>query len=212
MNSQHYFDLIAHRWNKIRQEYFRDDIRPLIFDKIDFKNRIVADLGSGTGYLALAEASQSRIVFAFDQSQNMLDHLIRKAKFQGITNIFAFRTDLATNILIHEQIEIVTMNMALHHLENPSDMIKEMYQMLVPGGTLMISDVMQHEGEWAKEEMHDKWLGFSLDEVEDWINKAGFTDISVVDTGYIAVSTSTKGEAIAPHIFMATARKGDLQS
>lgn len=209
MNSQHYFDLIAHRWNHIRQDYFKDDIRPMIFEKVDFKNRIVADLGSGTGFLALEEARQAHIVFALDQSQNMLDHLVNKARYQNLSNIFAIKSDLSDNVLISEQIEIVTMNMALHHLDNPAHMIKEMYRMLVPGGTFILSDVMEHEGEWARTEMHDKWLGFTLSEVENWIKQAGFIESSVIDTGYIAVSTSTKGETIAPHIFMAIAKKGD---
>lgn len=209
MNSQHYFDLIAHRWNQIRQNYFKEDIRPLIFEKVDFKNRIVADLGSGTGYLALEEARQAQIVFALDQSQNMLDHLVRKARIQKLSNIFAIKSDLSNSVLIQEQIDIVSMNMALHHIENPADMIKEIYQMLVPGGTFVLSDVMEHEGEWAKTEMHDKWLGFTLKDIESWIKQAGFIEPSVIDTGYIAVSTSIKGETITPHIFMAIAKKGD---
>ena len=209
MNSQHYFDLIAHRWNHIRQDYFKDDIRPLIFEKVDFKNRIVADLGSGTGFLALEVARLAHIVFALDQSQKMLNHLVGKARYQNLSNIFAIKSDLDSSVIIQEQIEIVTMNMALHHMDNPANTIKEMYRMLVPGGTLVLSDVMEHEGEWAKTEMHDTWLGFTLSEVKFWIEQAGFVEPSVIDTGYVAVSTSTKGETIAPHIFMAIAKKGE---
>jgi len=211
MNSQQYFDRIAHRWNQIRQDYFKDDIRPMLFEKVDFENRVVADLGSGTGFLALDIARKANVVFALDHSRNMLNHIVRKAKSLNLSNVFAIESDLESSLHIHEQIEIVTMNMALHHIENPPEMIKEIYRMLLPGGTIVISDVMQHDGVWAKEEMHDKWLGFTLSDVEKWILKAGFIESSVTDTGLIAVSSNAKGETIAPHIFLAIAKKGNQQ-
>jgi ubiquinone/menaquinone biosynthesis C-methylase UbiE len=211
MSSQLYFDRIANRWNQIRQDYFKDDIRPLLFEKIDFENRVVADLGAGTGFLALEIARKANVVFALDHSQNMLNHIVKKAKLQNLSNVFAIESNLDSTVLIHEQIDIVTMNMALHHIDNPAKLIKEIYHMLLPGGTIVLSDVMEHDGVWAIEEMYDKWLGFNLPDVEKWILKAGFIEPSVTDTGLIAVSSNSKGETIAPHIFLAIAKKGNQQ-
>jgi len=209
MNSQQYFDRIAHQWNQIRQDYFKDDIRPLLFEKINFENRVVADLGSGTGFLALEIARKANVVFALDHSRNMLNHIVRNAKSQNLSNVFAIESNLDRTLLIQEQIDIVTMNMALHHIENPAEVIREIYHMLLPGGTIVLSDVMEHDGVWAIEEMHDKWLGFHLPDIEKWMRNAGFIESSVTDTGLIAVSTNSKGETISPHIFLAIATKGN---
>ena len=177
MNSQNYFDRIAPQWNAMRQRYFNQDIRPIIFSRIDFKNTTVADLGAGTGYLALELAKHAKIVFAIDQSQNMLDQIKEKAHNHKIDNIYTLASDIQSIPFQSSQIDIVTMNMALHHMLEPNLIIKEMYRLLNDNGIAVISDVMSHNGKWAIEEMHDVWLGFSKNQIEYWLSENGFIDI-----------------------------------
>ena len=49
--------------------------------------------------------------------------------------------------------------------------------MLKTDGTLIITDVEEHNGAWAIAEMHDVWLGFSHMQIEQWMSEAGFKDI-----------------------------------
>lgn len=208
MNSQNYFDRIAPQWNAMRQRYFNQDIRPIIFSRIDFKNTTVADLGAGTGYLALELAKYAKIVFAIDQSQNMLDQIKEKAHIHKIDNIYTLASDIQSIPFQSSQIDIVTMNMALHHMLEPNLIIKEMYRLLNDKGTVIISDVMSHNGKWAIEEMHDVWLGFSRNQIEYWLSENGFIDIEFIETNFQAIASSQNGEIINPNIFIVIAKKG----
>lgn len=208
MNSQNYFDRIAPQWNAMRQRYFNQDIRPIIFSRIDFKNTTVADLGAGTRYLALELAKHAKIVFAIDQSLNMLDQIKEKAHNHKIDNIYTLASDIQSIPFQSSQIDIVTMNMALHHMLEPNLIIKEMYRLLNDKGTVIISDVMSHNGKWAIEEMHDVWLGFSKNQIEYWLSENGFIDIEFIETNFQAIASNQNGETINPNIFIVIAKKG----
>ncbi|QAA35096.1 class I SAM-dependent methyltransferase [Clostridium manihotivorum] len=207
MNSNQYFDSIANKWNTMRSEYFKDEVRDRIVSKFDIKGKVVADLGCGTGFVSLGLAEKSAMVFSLDRSYNMLRELKGSANSKGLKNIYPIKSSLDDLALFDDSIDGVFINMALHHIVDAEKAIKEMYRVLKLNGTVLISDVYQHDGEWAKEEMFDEWLGFSEEQIKQWLSNAGFTDISVIDTGLRCEGYSSKGEFTNPGIFMATAVK-----
>lgn len=209
MNSQQYFDTIATQWNNYRQIYFKEDIRPMLFNTIDFTDKVVIDLGSGTGFLALEMAKRAKLVVAVDQSRKMLEELEQKARDLQLDNILNLHSPMDQVGLIDQQADIVTINMALHHVERPDLAIREFYRLLKLGGTLIISDVMQHNGTWAKAEMHDIWLGFTLPQISQWMNQAGFEQIQAQNTNLVATATSSQQEHLQTNIFIATGLRGE---
>ena len=82
-----------------------------------------------------------------------------------------------------------------------------MNRVLKPNGKVVITDVLEHKGEWAREEMFDTWLGFNYDQLINWFEKAGFKNISIKNTGLVARGESSFGEVIEPGIFMAISKK-----
>jgi len=208
MSSREYFDNIAISWNKIRSEYFRDEVREKILRKIDVKNKVIGDLGCGTGFISLGLASKNpHIVFAIDQSLNMLKELKKEIIKQKFNNIYPIKSTLDELALFDDSLDAITINMALHHIVKPNESIKEMYRVLKQGGRVVISDVYKHEGEWAKEEMYDEWLGFSENEIREWLENVGFRNIEIEDTKLNAIGVSSKGEYTNTGIFLATAMK-----
>lgn len=71
----------------------------------------------------------------------------------------------------------------------------------------MISDAYKHTGEWAKKEMHDEWLGFSENEIKEWLKEANFKEIEIEDTKLKAIGISREGDCTKTGIFLATAIK-----
>jgi len=208
MSSREYFDNIAMSWNKMRSEYFRDEVREKILRKIDVKNKVIGDLGCGTGFITLGLASKNpHIVFAIDQSLNMLKELKKESIKQEFNNVYPIKSSLDELALFDDSLDIITINMALHHTVKPNESIKEMYRVLKQEGRVLISDVYKHDGEWAKEEMYDEWLGFSENEIREWLGKVGFRNIEIEDTKLNAVGVSSKGEYTETGIFLATAIK-----
>lgn len=208
MGSREYFDNIAINWNEMRSEYFKDDVREKILKKIEVKDKVVGDLGCGTGFISLGLARKNPyIVFAIDQSINMLRELKKESIKQGFSNIYPIKSTLDELALFDDSLDAITINMALHHIIKPGKSIKEMYRVLRDGGRVVISDVYKHNGKWAKEEMHDEWLGFYENEIRGWLEEANFKDIEIEDTKLQAKGVSSKGEYTKTGIFLATAIK-----
>jgi 2-polyprenyl-3-methyl-5-hydroxy-6-metoxy-1,4-benzoquinol methylase len=68
MNSLKYFDSIADKWNVIRSEYFEEKLKEIAISKVNILDKICADLGCGTGFISLALAKESKIVFSIDKT------------------------------------------------------------------------------------------------------------------------------------------------
>lgn len=208
MSSVNYFDAIAESWNVIRSEYFEEKLKYKILSKLNIKDKVCADLGCGTGFVSLALSLDSSLVFAVDSSKNMLRVLkstFTKANINHIHPIKGLMDDIP---LFDDSIDAVFTNMALHHVVEAETAIQEMYRILKPGGEVLISDVMEHDGAWAKEEMHDEWLGFSNEQIHAWLKAAGFVDIEIENTDLSCKGFSSKGEYTEATIFIAKAKKG----
>ncbi|MDS0526419.1 methyltransferase domain-containing protein [Clostridium sp. SHJSY1] len=208
MSSKQYFDDIAPKWNEIRSEYFRDELREKILENADIENKVVGDFGCGTGFISLGLAAKNpSIIFSIDQSINMLRELKKESIRKGYKNVYPVKSSLDELVIFDESIDVITINMALHHVVDAEKAVKEMYRVLKKGGNLIISDVYEHSGEWAKIEMYDEWLGFSNNQIMKWLDNSGFKNISIKNTGLQAKGYSSKGEYTETDIFIATAKK-----
>ncbi|AUM94625.1 MULTISPECIES: class I SAM-dependent methyltransferase [Clostridium] len=207
MNSLQYFDSIAPNWNVIRSEYFEERLKYKILSITNIKDKIVGDLGCGTGFVSLAVANEASIVFSIDNSINMLKELSASASKKDYKNIYPIKSSLDNLAIFDESLNVVFINMALHHIKNAKKAIAEMYRVLKKDGIVVISDVREHNGEWAKEEMFDEWLGFSKEQMTNWLEDAGFQNIEIENTNLSCKGYSSKGEYTETGIFLASAVK-----
>ncbi|KGJ49439.1 SAM-dependent methyltransferase [Clostridium sp. NCR] len=207
MNSIDYFNSIAKDWNKIRVDYFKDELREIAVNSVDIKEKVVADLGAGTGFISLRIGEEAKLVFPIDSSKNMLRELQKSSKDKNLNNIYPIRGSLESLPLFDNSVDIIFMNMALHHVVNPDIAIKEMNRVLKKGGQIVITDVEEHLGIWAIEEMYDVWLGFRHEQLKSWYEEAGFSNIEIKSTGLIARGESSQNEVIEPGIFIAKGTK-----
>ncbi|WP_461612509.1 class I SAM-dependent methyltransferase [Clostridium sp. Marseille-QA1073] len=207
MNSLQYFDSIAESWNVIRSEYFEERLKYKILSITNVKDKVVADLGCGTGFVSLALANEAGIIFSVDSSRNMLKELSTTALKKGYKNVYPIKSLLDNLALFDESLNTVFINMALHHIKDAKKAIEEMYRVLKKDGVVVISDVMEHKGEWAREEMFDEWLGFSNEQIAEWLEDAGFKNIKIENTDLSCKGYSSKGEYTETGIFLASAVK-----
>lgn len=207
MNSKDYFDSIANKWNVIREDYFEEKLKYISLSQFNIKDKICADLGCGTGFISLALSAESKLVFSIDNSRNMLRELHNSAAKKGIKNIYPIKGSLDDLPLFDESIDAVFINMALHHISDAKKAIQEMYRVLKEDGVLVITDVEEHNGYWAKTEMYDEWLGFSHKQIKEWLTQVGFKDIKVNSTSLRCKGYSSLGEYTETGIFVATGKK-----
>ena len=207
MNSVQYFDSIAESWNVIRSEYFEERLKYKLLSLTNINGKVVADLGCGTGFVSLALVNEASIVFSVDNSSNMLKQLKYNILDKDYKNLYLIKSSLDSLSLFDDSVDVIFINMALHHIKDAKKAISEMHRVLKKDGIVVISDVMEHNGQWAKEEMFDEWLGFSNEQIISWLDETGFNNIQIENTDLNCKGYSSKGEYTETGIFIAKASK-----
>ncbi|MDA8379473.1 MAG: class I SAM-dependent methyltransferase [Actinomycetota bacterium] len=108
----------------------------------------VADLGTGTGQLALPLARGAARVFAVDVSSKMLDLLQANAQSQGLANVASVESAIETVTFPSSSLDLVVSNYALHHLKDrdKKEVVARAATWLRPGGRIVIGDMMFGRG------------------------------------------------------------------
>jgi SAM-dependent methyltransferase len=102
---------------------------------------LVADIGAGTGYLAIRIARHLKggTVFAVDVEPNMVKHLAERAKANGIANLRAV-VGSETSPNLPEGIDVAVLLNTYHHLSARTDYFKRLLPSLRPGARVAIID------------------------------------------------------------------------
>jgi 2-polyprenyl-3-methyl-5-hydroxy-6-metoxy-1,4-benzoquinol methylase len=140
---------------------------------------VVADLGSGEGLLSELLARRCKRVIAVDNSEKMVEFGARKAKKNGLKNLDFRLGNLDDPPIDSASVDLVILSQALHHAVKPEDAITAAHKLLVPGGQVMILDLLQHKFEKAHELYGDRWLGFAESDLQRWLEAAGFKRIEI---------------------------------
>jgi ubiquinone/menaquinone biosynthesis C-methylase UbiE len=208
-DTREYFNEVAGEWEAMRRRFFGEGVRRAAIARAGIApGMLVADVGTGTGFLAEAALDAGARVIGIDISEGMLAQVT--ARLAG--RPFSARLgDTASLPLQTGETDAVVANMVLHHAEDPPAAIREMARALKPGGTLVITDADTHTHEWLRVEQHDRWLGFDRADVSRWFAEAGLTDVVVGDTRELCCPTSECGTRAEITIFIASGRKPEAR-
>ena len=140
---------------------------------------VVADLGSGEGLLSELLARRAKQIIAVDNSEKMVAFGAAKALKSGLKNLEFRLGDLEDPPIESASVDLAILSQALHHAADPARAIQSAHRILVPGGRIMVLDLLQHSFKQAQELYGDRWLGFSDGELHSWLEEAGFKEIEV---------------------------------
>jgi len=107
------------------------------------EGEVVADIGSGTGYFSLrfAEAvGESGTVYAVDVSPDMVRHLNRRLRDQGVTNVVTLLADPDDPLLPNASVDRFVIVDTWHHIEDQAGYMEKLKRMLRPGGQVVHID------------------------------------------------------------------------
>lgn len=211
MGSKAYFAEVANQWDTMSQGFFSDAVRQKAYSLAAVEEgKLAADIGTGTGYLAEGLINNGLRVIAVDCSEAMLNQM--KEKFADI-NTIDYRQGEAENLPIdNDTVDYAMANMYLHHVEDPFIAIKEMVRILKPEGKLVLTDLDQHNFEFLRKEHHDRWMGFTREDVKQWFLKAGLKNVSIDCAGGNCCASSKLGcDNASISIFIAYGEKHPIE-
>lgn len=193
--SVEYFDRVAGQWDQLRSGYFGEAVREAAIARAYLRpEMVVADVGTGTGFMAAGLAPLVRQVYALDGSAAMLD--VARRNLSGLQNVVFREADGSRLALDDASMDAVFANMYLHHCPDPLAAIGEMVRVLKPGGRLVITDLDHHDHAWMRQEMADEWLGFDRSQVKTWLREAGLVNalVDCTDQSCCATAETRAGE------------------
>jgi ubiquinone/menaquinone biosynthesis C-methylase UbiE len=134
------------RESREKEESAREMIRALGLES----GQVVADVGSGNGYHALAMAplvGPTGRVLCVDIQPEMLDLLAERAKKKGITNYDLILGEPTSPRLPRETVDLILLVDAYHEFTDPESMLRNMRRSLKPDGLLALVEYRAEDPE-----------------------------------------------------------------
>ncbi len=129
-----------------RDEYSKpgEVVRALAFRE----GEVVADIGSGTGYFTVRFAravGEGGRVYAVDVSPDMIRHLNRRLRDEGIGNVVTVLSDPDDPLLPDGSVDRFVIVNTWHHIEDQVGYLEKLKRMLRPGGQVVHIDFQKRD-------------------------------------------------------------------
>lgn len=130
------------------------------------------EVGPGQGGFLKPLSERFSQVYALDNSPAMLE-LAQQHCNQG--NVEFVLGEPRQAISQDIKVDLLAFNMVLHHIPTPADVLQDCFELLNPGGSLLITELCPHEQNWVKESCGDIWQGLDPDQIKQWAQAAGLS-------------------------------------
>lgn len=196
--SQEFFAETAAAWDDLRRDMFGDraDLHALL-GLLD-NDWVVGDLGCGTGRMSESLAPFVGKVIAVDSSRQML--AAARDRLQGYDTVEVREGRLEATPVADAELDAAVVFLVLHHIVSPERAIAELGRVVRPGGRVLIADMTPHDRVGYRHDMGHAWLGFSREQLADWLTAAGFESIDYREL-------TPDPDASGPALFAASARR-----
>ena len=199
--TRRFFDSVGPEWDALREVFHDDLLRARAVARLVDPGLVVADIGTGTGVLALELARGGLRVVAIDHSPRMLEAARAKARAEGLDAIDLRLGDARSLPLADGEVDAALAHMVVQYLASPAEALREMARAVRPGGVVVVVDFLHHEHEWMRQELGVTWLGFAEDEVAAWFGDAGLGELR------IETQPAAPGARDLPATFIASGRR-----
>lgn len=105
----------------------------------------VLDVATGPGYIAEAFARGAREVIGVDLTAAMLAIAEQRVRECGVANVSFRIGDVQKLPFESEAFDVVVSRLALHHMQKPAQVVREMARVCRFGGTVLVEDIYGSE-------------------------------------------------------------------
>jgi DNA-binding transcriptional ArsR family regulator/ubiquinone/menaquinone biosynthesis C-methylase UbiE len=141
---------------------------------------LALEVGPGDGAFLSQLAGRFEQVVALDNAAEMLAKSEHTSTASGIENIEFVHGDTRHPRLQSLVADCIVVNMVLHHTPSPADIFQDLANCLAKDGVLLVTDLCQHDQDWARENCGDLWLGFEPEDLLAWAERAGLREVASV--------------------------------
>ena len=122
--------------------------------------------------LGLLAPLASRVV-GLDASHAMLSVARANLEKAGVGRIELRQGDIHAPPVEANAFDLVVIHQVLHYLDDPARALREATRLVAPGGRMLIVDFAPHGLEFLREKQAHRRLGFSHEQIGDWLEEAG---------------------------------------
>ncbi len=140
---------------------------------IDGKEKQAIDFGCGTGLVGMNLLNEFKSILFFDSSQNMIDQIKKKIMEYDIENADTVCFDLEKEKSSAFHADYIFMAQVLLHIKEPDFVLSRLFEILNPGGHLLIVDFNKNE-DIISDLVHN---GFDQNELTELLKNIGFQKI-----------------------------------
>ncbi|MGQ0815852.1 MAG: ArsR/SmtB family transcription factor [Gemmatimonadota bacterium] len=184
-----FFCSAAGDWERVRHELFGSTGETLSLLALLDPELTVGDFGCGTGQIARALAPFVKRVIGVDSSSAMLE----AAQSRGAPNLEFRAGQLEELPIADDELDAALVFLVLHYVVEPARVLAEAARSLKPDGRLLLVDMMPHDREDMRETMGHVWPGFAEEQINVWLDAAGFGRIQHIS---LPVDARAKGPAL----------------
>jgi ubiquinone/menaquinone biosynthesis C-methylase UbiE len=200
-----YFEGIGQRWDQMRTDCFGPSFHLEALTALLPRTWVVADIGTGTGYLLPALAAAFAKVIAIEPVATLMEAARSRPELRAASNVEFRAGDLRQLPLADGEVDLAVAVLVLHHVPEPAAALAEIGRAVQPGGRVLIVEQQAHRCEAFHELMQDRWWGFEPEALARQVEAAGFTGAG---TRVLRSATSTSAAAPeTPELFVMTGEK-----
>ncbi|MDR2893610.1 MAG: metalloregulator ArsR/SmtB family transcription factor [Deltaproteobacteria bacterium] len=170
-----FFNSIAMYWDNMSREILGGfQLEEAVVSLMPEACETAVDLGCGTGLMLEQLMRRAQNVVGVDGSASMLE-LARRRFVECAERVSLRIGDLEHLPLRDGEADFVCVNLVLHHLSHPRNVLEEGKRVLKPGGVLVLSDFDSHDDESLRSDYGDRWLGFETETIHAFLEQAGLS-------------------------------------
>jgi len=177
--AQDYFQQVAKSWETIRSMHVpQQQLEEALMEVVGSEPvGDLLDIGTGTGRMLEIFADRVTRGVGVDLSSGMLAVARTNIDRIGLTHMHARQGDMYHLPIDEESIDLAILHLVLHYSDDPTEVIREASRVLRTNGRLIVVDFAAHSEEYLRSEFEHRRLGFTDDEIYQYLIAAGISEL-----------------------------------
>jgi ArsR family transcriptional regulator len=175
--SRRFFDRVGRQWDSLREDNFGATFHLEGLLALLPRDWIVADVGTGTGYLLPTLARHFTQVIAVEPAETMRHAASHRIEHHRLDNVLLSGGDLGRLPIGESTVDLAIAILVLHHVPTPHESLSELHRIIRTGGRVLIVEQMAHDNAIFRDQMQDRWWGFEPDALAEMLESVRFSDV-----------------------------------